>query len=297
LKLHDADPNIGRFFPIGCNVQQMPSENLFVQFIGHGYAWTNVTGRMGFEASAAVEYKQDFLMDGSTMYVYFRQAHTETSRFEVKMVERTQAGAIGGVASLLGTNLQGITQQLGDRILQHQLARGFTVVRQSDGEVSFALGVLEKGAQPDAPFAKGDSDWPLLANERTELHHEQRDFAGPFLLEDEDDALWLTAHLEGAPGVDVLVVPKAVGDTWIKDYETNPQAGPPPSPPLAQIPLQATGAMGPPKPFRSPLRLPLGSYYLVFDNTASAGPTVPQPATLDDRAALVSYGVQLGDAP
>ena len=47
LKLRDADPSIGRFFPTGCGVQQMPNENLFVQFTGHGYAWTNVTGRMG----------------------------------------------------------------------------------------------------------------------------------------------------------------------------------------------------------------------------------------------------------
>ena len=90
LKLRDPDPSVGRFFPTACNVQQMPSENLFVQFLGHGYAWTNVTGRMGFEASAAVEYDHDFLMDGSTMYVYFRQIQTQSRNFQVRMVERGQ---------------------------------------------------------------------------------------------------------------------------------------------------------------------------------------------------------------
>jgi len=299
LKLRDADPSIGRFFPVGCGIQQMPSGNLFVQFTGHGYAWTNVTGRMGFEASAAVEYGQDFLLDGSTMYVYFRQVSTQTSQFQVKMVERSQGGALGGVAGMLGTNIQQVSQQIGDRVLQHQLARGFTVVRESDGETSFSLGVLDKGAAPDAPFAKGDSDWEVLANARTELHAEQRDFAGPFHLEDEDDALWLTALVEGAPAIDILVVPKSLGDTWIQTYETQPQTTPPPGAALIDIPLSSpvAGPGRPPVPYRQALRLPVGSYYVVFDNTSSAGKTPPTSQALDDRAALVSYAVQLGDPP
>ena len=303
LKLRDADPSIGRFFPTGCGIQQMPNENLFVQFTGHGYAWTNVTGRMGFDASAAVEYAQDFLLDGSTMYVYFRQVQTQTSKFDVKMVERSQGGALGGVAGLMGTSIPQISQQVGDRVLAHQLARGFTVVRQANGETSFALGVLDKGGTPDAPFGKGDSDWQLLANERIELHGEQRDFAGPFHLEDEDDALWLTAFMEGAPAVDVMVVPKAVGDQWIQAYETQPQTASPPAPPLFDAaltaPVVAPGAppMARPPPWRQALPLTVGSYYIVFDNTSSAGRSMPTTTALDDRAALVSYGVQLGDRP
>jgi hypothetical protein len=293
LKLRDTDPAIGRFFPTGCGVQQMPNENLFVQFTGHGYAWTNVTGRMGFEASAAVEYDQDFLLQGSTMYVYFRQVQTQTSNFNVKMVERTQGGALGGVAGLMGTSIPQISQQIGDRVLAHQLARGFTVVRKSDGESSFALGVLDKGASPDAPFGRGDSSWEMLSNERITLHGEQRDYAGPFHLEDEDDALWLTAVVEGAPAVDIMVVPKAVGDMWIQTYETQPQTTPPPSAPPFAIALPAR----PGAPYRQALSLPLGSYYIVFDNSSTAGQTPPSATALDDRAALVSVGVQLGDAP
>ena len=298
LKLRDPDPSIGRFFPTACNVQQMPSENLFVQLLGHGYAWTNVTGRMGFEASAAVEYDQDFLMDGSTMYVYFRQVQTQSRNFKVRMVERGE-GSSGGVAGLLGGSLQAVSQQVGERILDHQLTRGFTVIRESDGAVSFTMGVLDKGQAPLVPFQRGDSDWLLLANDRTELHLGQRDYVGPFSVADEDEVLWLTALVEGAPAVDVLVVPKAVGDTWIEAYET--QQVPPPLVGTAVVEdaVQApTGIPGrPPMLWRRPLLLPPGSYWIVFDNSGSAGRTNPAPGQLDDRAALVSYAVQLGDPP
>jgi hypothetical protein len=298
LKLRDADPNIGRFFPNGCSVQQMPNENLFVTFAGHGYAWTNVTGRMGFTASAGVEYDQDFLMDGSTMYIYFRQVRTQASNLQVSMVERS-GGAVGQVAGLLGTSVQGIAQQVGDRIMSHQLARGFSVVRESDGTVTFTLGVIDKGAQPFAPFGRGDSDWTLLANDRSEIHVGQRDFAGPFQIEDDDDALWLTTVIEGAPALDIQIFAKASIDPWIEQYERNAVAGPPPGPPMfdevVSPPVAAYGA--PAAPYRRAVRLPVGSYYVVFDNTPTSGRTAPAPQPGDDRAALVSYAVQLGDAP
>jgi hypothetical protein len=298
LKLRDADPNIGRFFPNGCSVQQMPNDNLFVTFAGHGYAWTNVTGRMGFTANAGIEYDQDFLMDASTMYVYFRQVRTQASNFQLSMVEKT-GGPVGQVAGLMGTSITQISEQIGDRVLEHQLARGFTVIRESDGSVSFTLGVLDKGEQPFAPFGRGDSDWTLLANDRTELHTGQRDFAGPFEVEDADDALWLTALVEGAPAIDVQVFPKAVVDPWIDQYEKNAVPGPPPAPPFFEEVLTAPVIIPgqPSAPYRRPLRLPVGSYYIVFDNTASSGRTAPSQQAADDRAALISYAVQVGDPP
>jgi len=298
LKLRDPDPSIGRFYPTGCNVQQMPNDNLFVQFVGHGYAWANVTGRMGFDASAAVEYDHDFLMDGSTMYVYFRQVQTQASNFKVHMIEKS-GGPVSGVAGMIGANIQAVSQQIGERVLQHQLARGFTVVRESDGTVSFTLGVLDKGEQPFAPFGRGDSDWTLLANDRTELHRGQRDFAGPFTIAAEDEALWLTVLVEGASAIDVQVYAKAVIDPWIDAYEKQSAPTPPPAPPLFDDAVVApTSVPGHPSaPYRRPLRLPLGSYYILFDNTATAGRTQPQSLRHDDRAALVSYAVQLGDPP
>lgn len=297
LQLRDSDPGIGRFFPTSCHVQVTDTGNLFVQFLGHGYAWTNVTGRMGFEAGAAVEYNHDFFMDGSTMYVYFRQVKTQSSKFQVLMTER--GGSLPGPLAMLGGDVKQVSQQIGQRILGHQLARGFTVVRESDGSASFALGVLERGAQPVTPFGRGDSDWELLANQRTELHVGQRDFAGPFTLEDEDDVLWLTAMVEGAVGVDVLVVDKTLGDSWLHTYERNAGVTTPPGPLLGSDVLTVTiGAPGrQPAPQRRALRLRPGQYYIVFDHTTTAGRTSPPTTSLDDRAALVSYAVQLGDHP
>jgi hypothetical protein len=40
-----------------------------------------------------------------------------------------------------------------------------------------------------------------------------------------------------------------------------------------------------------------GTYYMVIDNTASAGQVAPPANLFDDRAAVINYVVQLGDAP
>ncbi len=300
LKLRDGDPTVGRFFPTACNAQQLATENIFLQFMGHGYAWTNVTGRMGFEASAAVEYDHDFRMEGGSLYIYFRQKRTTASKFTVLMTEKGRGTKVGNVAGLLGTNVQQIAEQVGDGVLGQELARGFTIIRQSDGTVAFSRGVLPAGQMPETPFARGESDWPVLANERTEVHSGQRDYAGPFTVADPtDQVLWLTVSVEGAPAVDVLVVPKLVGDTWVQAYERQSQLTPPPGPPLVDLQIKAAPAVAgrPSAPYRAPLRLPQGSYYIVFDNTPVAGKTAPPNVQYDDRAALVSYAVQLGDPP
>ena len=72
LRMHEEEPSMGRFFPASCFAQTLQNGNLLVQFSGTGYLWTNVTKRLTFEASSSVEYQQDFLMDVSTLYAYFR---------------------------------------------------------------------------------------------------------------------------------------------------------------------------------------------------------------------------------
>ncbi|MSP25529.1 MAG: hypothetical protein EXR75_10265 [Myxococcales bacterium] len=297
LKMQDEEPSIGRFFPNACKVDQLPDENLFVQFTGHGYAWTNVTGRIGFEASGSVQFAHDFFVDGSDMYVYFRQKQAQTTAFKPLMIERGDGGVVGSVAGLFGASVEAKTKQLGESVLRQQLARGFTVVRQRDGEVRFMLGVLEKGQKPTEPFGRGTSDWLILAMDRTELHAEQRDFVGPFTIANDDEALFLTAAVEGAAQVDALVVPRAQGDAWIAQYERYAEEGQPPAPPLVDDVLTATAAGhgAPPSAARRKLQLGVGSYYLVFDNTAVAGRSAPAATPLDDRAATVSYAVQLGE--
>jgi len=298
LALRDDDPAVGRFFTSACAVHELDNGNLFVQLLGHGYAWTNVTGRLGFEASAAVEYDHDFLMDGSRMYVYFRQRQTQSSDLKVLSVERGQAnGPVALVTDLWGSNLQAVTQQVGVRILQNQLARGFTVVRESDGSADFTLGLLAKGQQVPGPFSRGDSDWEILANDRTELHAGQRDFTGPYRIADADQALSLTVLVEGAPSVVLYAVDKPTGDLWISSHERHAGALPPVAPPIFTervtsarvVPGQA------PPVWRRALRLPVGDYYLVFDNPVAGTPPAAG-ALSDDRAALVSYAVQRGEA-
>jgi hypothetical protein len=299
LRLRDEEPHNGRFFPAACQVQELGSGNLFVQLLGHGYAWTNVTGRIGFEASAAVEYNHDFRLDGSTMYVYFEQRSTQAADFRPLMIERTDAsGPLGPIVGLIGPTIQTLSQELGQRILKHEVARGVTVIRDDDGAVAFAPGRLEVGARPTAPYERGDSDWVLLANDRTELHREQRDYAGPFLVDDDDGALQITALVEGAPSVDVLVVPKSVGDASLTAYERQAQPPPLPSPPLFEDVATAAAAIPgrPPVLWKRLVPLPRGLYHVILDNTSTAGRTPPAGGPLDDRAALVSYAVQLGEA-
>jgi hypothetical protein len=285
LKLREGDPAVGRFYPTSCLAQTLANNHLFIQFGGYGYAWTNLTKRVGFDASGAVEYDHDFLMDGSTMYVYFRQRSTTAAQFTPRVIEQPGAMTIAGGALGQGAG------SIGEGIMKSELARGFTVIRESDGEAAFGLGVVEKGQRPRSPYDSSTSGRRILANERIEVHQNQRDYAGPFEVPDEGMALSFTVSVDGAPGMDVLVVPRGTGDTWLNGYTTQAAPAPPPAPPAMDESVVA-GAI-----WRRTLALPRGLYYVVFDNTAAAGRTQPTNYAFDDRAGLVSYAIELGDAP
>jgi hypothetical protein len=288
LRLRDEDPVIGRFYPSSCAAQELANGNLFVQFGGSGVVWTNLTKRMSFDASAAVEYDHDFLMDGSTMYVYFRQRSTTAASFTTRLIEQPAALSVGGVSLAQGG---AFTSALGGQLLKTELARGFTVVREDDGAVQFGLGVVEKGKRPRAPYERRDNGKLLLANERTEVHQNQRDYIGPLEVPGSGEALTLTLALEGAPGVDVMLVPRVLGEQWLQPYTTQAAPTAPPWPPLLDEPVYSG------VPWRRTVALPKGQYYLIIDNTAAAGRTQPTTYALDDRAALVSYAVEVGEAP
>ena len=289
LKLRDEDPIIGRFYPQSCFAQELGNNNLFIQFGGYGYAWTNITKRMAFEASGAVEYEHDFLMDGSTMYVYFRQRSTTAAKFTTGMIEQPGASNLLGLPGAAGG--QSYADAFGSQIMKNQIARGFTVIRQSDGAVEFGLGVVELGKRPASPYRVSESGRILLANERTEVHQNQREFVGPLEVTDSDQAIYLTVAVEGAPGVDVLVVPRAIGDAWLQTYTK--QAATTAVPGYAALDEAVfSGAL-----WRRTAVVPQGQYYVVFDNTATAGRTQPTAYAGDDRAAMISYALELGDAP
>lgn len=289
LKLVDDQPTIGRFFPQQCDariIDDDTSKSFLVQFLGFGYGYTNVTRRIGFDSAGVVEYDPDFLLDGSTMYVYFRTKHIGGTSFKPVMIE-------SGAANLaLAMAPGGFADKFGQEVVAAELSRGFTVVRQSDGSVDFGLGIVDKGKSPFHPYQVHGTEKVVLANERIEVHANQREFLGPFTVDAEGRALYLTMGIDGADAVDVLVLPKDAADGWLAGYVHTPGAAPPPFPPLMQDVVSAS--LG---EFRKTLPVAKGRYYLVVDNSATAGRVAPPPNAMDDRAAMVNYVVQLGEAP
>jgi hypothetical protein len=288
LKLSDDQPVLGRFYAESCNQTVIDDEyrkSLVVQYSGKGYGWTNVTGRIGFTAAGLVEYAPDFqLADDGSMYIYFRPRKIDSTNFQTQMVE--SAVARGGMG-MLGVN----PDQLGLQIVEGQLRRGFTVIRYDDkGETDFGLGYIPKGAKPFKPFVV-DSEKVILSNDRTELHTGQQDFIGGFEVKDDDQALYLSASVDGAPAVDAFLIPKGMGDLMIADYVKKPGPVALPSPPSLDEAIPA-GQL-----WKRFVPLPKGNYYLMIDNSAPVGRTVPPAQVGDDRAAKVDYVVQLGDRP
>ena len=288
LRLADDQPGVGRFFPQRCEARLIDEEghrSFLVQFAGSGYAWTNITQRIGFDASGVVEYDPDFLLDGSTMYVYFRTKHIASTSFQPGMIEN---GAVN-LALVLAPG--GFAEKFGQQVVAAELTRGFTVIRRDDGTVDFGLGLVEKGKMPFHPYQIRGNARTVLANERIEVHARQRDFLGPFEVDAQGRALFLTLAVDGAEAVDVMLVPKDAGEQWLSLYIHQPMTTAPAYPPLlADV---ATSA----QPYRRMLPVAKGRYYLVIDNTATAGRAAPPPNPFDDRAALVNYAVELGDAP
>src|SRR5258708_4770063 len=96
LKLADDQPSVGRFYPQRCDTRLIEDEankSFLVQFFGSGYAWTNITRRLGFDAAGVIEYDPDFLLDDSSMYLYFRTKHIAATRFQAGMIENAPANA------------------------------------------------------------------------------------------------------------------------------------------------------------------------------------------------------------
>jgi hypothetical protein len=288
LKLEDDSPVLGRFFAVGCNSKVVDDEvrkSFVVQFDGKGYAWTNVSQRMGFTSAGLIEYAPDFQLHDEAMYVYFRPKNIDAIDFATVLVESRIATA---GATMLGVDFDA----MGRNIVRGQLQRGFTVTRYDEsGETDFGLGYVPVGQRPFRPFKVKSTGRVTLANDRTEVHTGQHDFVGAFVVEDDDQALYLTMTLDGAPGIDVLVVQKGAGDLTIDRYLRNPGPGALTSPPL----LDETLVSG--VEYRRYLDVKPGSYYLVLDHSTTMGRTAPPGVAGDDRAAKVDYIVQLGDSP
>ena len=289
LKFGDDEPVVGRFFAESCDSQVLDDDahkSFVVQYTGKGYAWTNLTQRLGFSSRGVVEYATDFQLHDGAMYVYFRPRLIDGAAFQSTLVE--SALAQGGLA-IAGVN----TNQLGKHIVESQLRRGFTVIRKdSSGSTDFALGIVAPGDTPFKPFEVKHTEKRILANERTEVHTGQQDYVGAFEVTDSNQALYLTVAVDGAPNADILVLQKSVGDSLLDGYLH--QAGPASLSSPALLDDTATQAGG---LWRRFVNVDPGRYYLVIDNSAKLGKSAPDTSAKDDAAAKVDYLVLVGDRP
>jgi hypothetical protein len=284
LKLADDQPVAGRFFAASCQSQILDEEtrkSFIVQFQGKGYVWGNPVGRVGFTAAGLVEYATDFQRHEGALYVYFRPRLVDATAFKPVMVE---SGAAEAALATFGVDVTA----LGKRVVDGQLRRGFTVIRWSErGDTEFGMGVIELGEHPLRPYQVTTENKRIHLNERTELRPGQQDYVGAFVVDDDDQAIYLTLSVDGVPSVDALVVPQAVGDTLVDAYVKTPG-----SQPLAGQALldEAVPQGGLTKRF---VAVPPGGYYLLLDHSDRAGRTVPSGPS----AAKVDYLVLSGDVP
>jgi hypothetical protein len=283
VKLSDHEPVLGRFFADGCQTQiidQADRQSVVLRYSGKGYAWTNVTERLGFSSTGLVEYAVDFQRHGASMYIYFRPRSVGGVSFQPLLIE--------SAAAQLGMGLAGVdAPAIGKDIITRQLQRGFTVIRHSErGESEFSPGLIPPGQRPFRPYEVRNSDKLTLDNDRTEVHVGQQDFVGGLFVPDSDQRLFLNTSLDGAPFVDVFVVPEIDGQTLTQAYVT--QAG---GARLLRAPLlEAQLSRG--QPLQLELSVPAGNYFLIFDHGPSMGRHSPTPG---EQAAKIDYLVQVGE--
>ncbi len=287
IKMQDQGPAIGRFFPMQCRHDvNDPSQTVTVHFAGTGYVFMNPAKRVGFSCTGSVEYRPDFQIVEDDVYVWGRlNRMVQGPNFQIAYVEN---GILDLAANI--PPFGSMANFLGQTVVSSEMTRGFTVVHNEEKGNDFALGVLMPPQKPHHPFKVTNAAHYTFANETTEIHQNQRDFLGPFEVAEAGQTLTMMLSLSGPP-VDVMVITKGTGDAWRDFYQRGPMGmGPPPGPIIAGGPLQP----GPTDTRR--FALAPGLYYVVIDNTATAGIVSPPTSLfnpLGDAVARVSYVAQL----
>jgi hypothetical protein len=260
-----------------------------VNFVGTGYASTSISGRVGFQCSASVEYRPDFYIGEEDLYVWGKVNRIVNGPdFELGYVENKIADVATQVTPL-GT----LANMFGNQIAAGTLTQGFTVLENWDTESkSFALGVIQPPLKPRTPYDVSEDENHTFANETIEVPYNGRDFLGPFEVVDTDQRLLMKMHNQG-PRVEVMVVDKNVGDMWREAYQQGRQLGPPPGPVLGGSVLE------PNLESKVAYNLRPGFYYVVVDHTQYAGvvapPAVSLLAPLSRPSARISYVAQLAE--
>ncbi len=288
LQLTPGASVTGRFFPQHCAQQVLDNGDLWVQFDGFGYAWLDIPRKVTFTSAATIQYNEDFkCADDNAIYAYFDTRAVSPPDFRLSQIEQP-------VANLVQNWIAPIAATVGRQMVSGQLAQGFTVIEDADGTTEFSVGHLPLGQHPFHPLGVKGSGRVTYENLRTEVHSGERDFIGPIQVDGSGRALFLQMHLEGVQAVDVFVVPKAQGDASLQLYyqygPVGPLAYPPPFADIVQYGVE----------YQRALPVPAGMYYVVIDNTPSAGqvaPPAPLFGVVGDVPAVVNYAIQIGDTP
>lgn len=288
LKLTADAPVTGRFYPRHCTQQTLDNGDLWVQFDGQGYAFTDLSRKVTFTAGASLQYNEDFkCADNDAIYAYFMTRTAAPPTFQVVQIEAP-------VASLMSNVVGPYANSFGTQMLTKQLAEGFTVVQSDNGAIDFDLGKLPVGQPIKHPFDVHGSDKLLVESQRVQIANNERDFVGPIEIKDSGRALYFLMGLEGGQAVDILLMPKAQGEQALQNYLNVGPVGALPAP------AQWSDVVRFGQQYQRALPVPPGVYYVVIDNTPSAGQVAP-PASLpfgaSDPPAVVNYAIQIGDAP
>lgn len=287
LRLQNDQPVIGRFYPSQCNQMEMGNGDLYVRFSGPGYGYTNITKKLAFTMSGAVQYNQDFLVaeDECNIYGYFRPRNVQSSDFKITRIEQEMASFIN--------QLNPMGDSFGQQLVAGKLKDGFTVIQLSDGSSEFGLGMIPLGKRtPKKVMVRSDGRM-TYENDRVEVHQGERDFIGPIEITEGGQALYLTFKVDGGVPVDAFVMTKFAGDQALRQYLDLPQPAAFPQPAFWTdvVPAQMPD-------YRRTIPLAPGMYYVVLDNTNTAGAVAPpQGNPGGDAAALVDYAIQIGEAP
>jgi hypothetical protein len=273
--------SVGRFFPQQCDVKvDDASQTMTLRANGTGYATFPFTRRVGFYIGLEIEYRPDFRMEESGVWVW-----GTFSRF-VSQPDLRITGVENPVVNLATKTPAGdLATMFGQSLVAGELGKGFTVVHRDDGD-DFAIGRLDPPDRPKRQFEPGKGR-VLYASDLDGLFPQSRDYLGPFEVTSGDAALYFRSKPTGA--IAYALVDRSVGEAWRRGYESAQPMAPPPGPLLAQGLLP---------PNDGELRFPVspGSYYLVLENQAPAQPTpLGMPLPVPEQVTYVTYSASLGD--
>ncbi len=270
LRLRGRGAIVGRFFYERCAVTLQPTTRTMVmRFAGTGYWHRPHGGRTSFSASATIEYRPHPLLSQNGLYVrgeIGRIVSGPTFKLDHALGLADAPGALP--ATQIG-NLLGSSVVVGD------LTRGFTLVYDSETRSStFLFGILQPARTLHQEEGERHVGLSLLANETVVLKPGQRDYLGPFEIENQGQQLSMLYYQEG-PALVATVVAESTGNAWRRQYQENLALGPAPGPVLATV------ALVPRTTVRSVVALPVGRYYVVVGpaqpSTSAIQPTAPAP--------------------